>query len=108
MLIMRKRKRKERKMNKHDIINEIAVSKVVEEIIFNITHTYIDDLTQDIYLSLLEKDDDLIIQLYEDEQLNYYITRMILNNIRSTTSPYYYTYLKNKEREVNIDDIEGK
>lgn len=91
--------------NKSDIINEIANNKVVEDIIFNITHTYIDDLAQDTYLTLLEKEDNLITQLYKDNQLNYYITRIILNNIRSTTSPYYYTYLKNQEREINIDDV---
>ena len=92
-------------MNSVEIINELAINKTVEQIIHNVAKTDIEDLAQDIYLSLLEKPPELIENLFQKNQLNFFITKMVMNNIRSSTSPYYYTYLKNKEKEISIDEI---
>lgn len=91
--------------NKSDIINELANNKIVENIIFNITHTHIADLAQDVYLTLLEKNEELITSLYEKNELNYFITKIILNNLFSTTSPYYYNYKKHNKTTVDIEDV---
>lgn len=70
--------------------------KYIEEIVNNIAQTDPDkdDLIQDIALIILEKSPDFISELYNKKQLKYYITRVIRNNLFSTTSPYYYKYKK--------------
>lgn len=87
--------RREDKMTKADIIAELAKNKVVETIISNIgkgTFKDTEDLTNDIYLELLEKPEDTIKGMYEKNQLNFFITRMVKNNLYSVNSRYYYNY----------------
>lgn len=82
---------------KYEIIEELALNKTIEEIIHNIAQTKDDtlnDLAQMLYEDLLMKDEDKIVQLYESEQLQYFLTRMVLNSINSKTSRYYYAYKK--------------
>lgn len=82
---------------KYEIIEELALNKTIEEIIHNIAQTKDDtlnDLAQMLYEDLLMKDDAKIIQLYETEQLQYFLTRMVLNSINSKTSRYYYAFRK--------------
>lgn len=84
-------------MNKYDIIRELSENRVVEEMITNIAKNRkfeYDDLAQDVYVWLLEEDDDKVIQLYENKQLKYWVSRMLVNNIHSTTSPFYTKYRK--------------
>lgn len=94
-------------MDKNKIINQLAKDKALETIINNVAHNLPDnhkqDLAQDLYLDLLNKPDDLIINLYNANQLNFFLARMVTNSIYSTTSRYYYDYVKwdiNK-RELN-------
>jgi hypothetical protein len=78
----------------------------VEEIIGNITKSPPDeDLVQDIYLTLLEKDQDLLKELADKKQLIFYLTKIITNNIRSKTSPYYYKYKRYENNKVSINEI---
>jgi hypothetical protein len=93
-------------MNKEQILTNLFNNKAVEEIINNITKTQTEeDLAQDIYLALCEKDEDLIVKLFENNQLMYFITRMVLNNVRSVTSPYYYKYKRFENNKVSLDEI---
>lgn len=93
-------------MNK--IVSKIAEERIVENIISNIYKNSNDedlkDLSIDIYLELLEKDEDCLLGIYERGQINYYITRIVLNNINSKTSRYYYLYKKNKSVTTPIDE----
>ena len=98
-------------MTNTQIIEKIAKEKKVEELIRNIskqpdiTQRHLDDLSQDIYIQLLEKPPTLIETLYEKNELTYYIARMLVNNIHSTLSPYYYKYIKPEIHdtiEINI------
>lgn len=92
-------------MNNFEIIEELARNKVVEEIISNIskrTFKDIEELSQDIYLSLLEKSPELIIGLYERNELKFFITRMVRNNLFSHNSPYYQKYQRWNERRSEI------
>lgn len=82
---------------KQEIIAEWAAQRKVEQILMNIIkrHTlsdYEEDLAQDIYLTLLKEPDEKIISLYEKNQSNYYISRLLSNNVNSRTSRYYYLY----------------
>ena len=96
-------------MDKQHIIQMIAKEKKVEEIISNVMKTQLDDnlidLAQDIYLTLLEKDDKLIEDLYNKNQLIFYLTRIVINNLKSTTSQFYYKYLKYDLNKLPINEI---
>lgn len=87
------------------IIDKIAHEQKVEELVNNISPflPYSDrcDLIQDIYLSLLE--DKKTPELYERGELDYYIIKIIKNQVFSTSSPFYNKYMRSKRNE-NIDD----
>ena len=95
-----------------EIINQIADSGLVEEIIQGVSYSKFEntenlkDLTQDIYLQLLQMRTDKLNDLYTKNQLRYWIARIVVNSIHSKTSPYYYTYKKEQMQSVSIDDID--
>ena len=94
------------------IINEIANGGLVEEIIQGVSYSKFEntdnlkDLAQDIYLQLLQMDTKKLNDLYCKNQLRYWITRIITNNIHSKTSPYFYTYKKEQMQSVSISEID--
>lgn len=94
------------------LIEYLARAKVVEGIINNIAQSgdrrlgFLDDLAQDIYLVLLS--DKEFVESMEDEQQRYYITRIVLNQIQSKNSRYYYNYKKQYEKLIPIDDVKYK
>ena len=97
---------------KYEIIEELAGNKTIEEIIGNVAQNPSDDtlkdLAQMLYEDLLMKDEEKIVQLYETQQLQYFLTRMVLNSINSKTSRYYYMFSKfnNNCVEYKIDNEE--
>ena len=98
-------------MDKQEIIQEISKQKIVEEIVYNIGDKGdedLKDLAQDIYINLLEKEDNLIETLYNTNQLKFYIIRMVVNNIHSKNSPYYTKYKKDKINKVKIEELYDK
>ena len=66
-------------MTKVEIIDELSRSNTVEKIIYKLlpcSKNQFDcpeDLIQDIYLLLLEKDDTLIVDLHNKGELGYYL-----------------------------------
>lgn len=99
-------------MTKFEIVEELAKNRVIENIITNVAQNpkedTLKDLSQMLYEDLLMKDDEKVIQLYEDGQLQFFITRMVLNSINSKTSRYYYMFSKfnNNCVEYKIDNEE--
>lgn len=99
-------------MTKFEIVEELAKNRVIEDIITNVAQNpkedTLKDLSQMLYEDLLMKDDEKVIQLYEDGQLQFFITRMVLNSINSKTSRYYYMFSKfnNNCVEYKIDNEE--
>lgn len=87
-------------MNKQEIINTIAFDHLVEKIVFKLIASSKNrfdlpgDLIQDIYIILLEKDEEMIMKLYSKKEIGYYILNIAKRQIFSTTSPYYYKYIK--------------
>lgn len=85
-------------MRKHDIIDEWARNRMVEQLLSTQTqyksNPYIEDLAQDIYIILLNEDDELIERLYNEGALVFYTIRIIRNNLYSTTSEFFYKYQK--------------
>lgn len=94
-------------MTKYDIIKELAQSRFVESVIENVNHTpspYDSDLAQDIYVELLRKNERLICELYEKNELRFFIVKMITNSLRSKTSPYYKKYEQFRKAAIEINE----
>ena len=95
-------------MTKYEVINIIAKEHLVERIVNKLLSSSknpfdcSEDLIQDIYVLLLEKDDKLIVNLYEKGELAYYLLRVVRNQLLSKNSPYYTKYIKLR---ANSDDI---
>lgn len=93
-----------------EIVDEIAKAGLVRKIINKITDhgktakdpSSLDDLEQDIMVSLLT--DDKVPSIYEQGHINYYVTRIVCNNIMSSSSPYYRNYLRPRQQNVELDE----
>ena len=99
-------------MTSNQIINELAKNKVIEKLVANISPDDNPpdnrDLSQLIYLTLLEKPNSLIEDLYSKGELIFYVIRIITRNVYSTTSPYYRTIKKFKNKTTDIDDFKNQ
>ena len=87
-------------MNKWEIVDELSKNNTVEKIVFKLLPSSRnpfdcpEDLIQDIYLILLNSDENLIVALYNKGELGFYILRVVRNQLLSKNSKYYYTYIK--------------
>ena len=85
------------------LIHEIAEKCIVEKLINKIADAsdvrlgFLKDLSQDIYVILLEQQ-DRIEAMPTTEQL-LYIQRVVFNNLKSKTSRYYYNYKRHEEKK---------
>ena len=104
-------------MTSNQIINELAKNKVIEKLVANISpddnspgalSSDNKDLSQLIYLTLLEKPNSLIEDLYSKGELIFYVIRIITRNVYSTTSPHYRTIKKFKNKTTDIDDFKNQ
>lgn len=78
-----------------EIMDRIGRERMVEDIVFKFkgeNEENLKDLAQYIYLELMQKEPGLVKCMYEDGSLKFYITRMVLNQINSKTSPYHLNY----------------
>lgn len=97
-------------MTKYEIIDELSKDNTVEKIIYKLLPASKnrfdcpEDLVQDIYVLLLEKDDKLIIDLYNKGELGYYLLRIAKNQLLSANSPYYYKYIKFRAQSDDISE----
>ena len=81
-------------MSTRGVVEEIARSKLIQECILMVTggvwRSEYDDLVQDILIELLNQ--TKIVDLYEKNQLRYYVMRIVRNNLQSCTSRFFYRY----------------
>lgn len=95
-------------MTKYDVLDIIAREHLVERIVNKLLSSSKnpfdcpEDLIQDIYLLLLQKDDDLIVNLYNKDEIGFYLLKIARNQLLSANSPYFYKYIKFR---VQSDDI---
>ena len=96
-------------MSKSDIIEAIAKARMVETMVSNIAHQSLTadlkDLTQMVYLTLLEYDETKPQDLWDNNQISFFLARIIINQYRSSNSPFHTIYRKFRERS---EDIQGK
>jgi hypothetical protein len=84
-------------MDKYGVVEILAREQRVErlvQVICKVTSPILADLAQVIYLALLEYDNDTIVELYEKDQMNFFLVRIIKNQWYSKTSPFYNIYRK--------------
>ena len=95
-------------MTKYEIIDIIAREHLVERVVNKLLSSSKnpfdcpEDLVQEIYLLLLQKDDDLIINLYNKGEIGFYLLKIARNQLLSKNSPYYQKYIR---FQSNSDDI---
>ena len=66
----------------------------------------LDDLIQDVWLWVMTYDEDKLLNAYTNGHINALITRMIINNVFSVSSPYYRNYHKFSDRTTEITSKE--
>ena len=78
------------------VITEIYEKKMIRSILENmrVSSNDIDDLEQEIYMILLNYNQEKIIQMWEKKQLNYFVVGVITRQYNSKTSPFYKKYKK--------------
>jgi len=79
--------------------NEIIQSQypIIKEIAANILRVntdlhFLDDLTQDVCLILLTQEEKFIVEVYENGHFKFYVSRVISNQVLSSTSPFHKKY----------------
>lgn len=77
-------------------MEDIIKSRMVEELIdaYGVPKTFRDDLVQEIYLILLQYDQQKLNEIKEKNQLRFFIARIIRNQWFSDTSPFFKQYRK--------------
>ena len=96
-------------MTKYEVINIIAKEHLVERIVNKLLSSSknpfdcSEDLIQDIYVLLLQKDDDLIVNLYNKGEIGFYLLKIARNQLLSANSPYYQKYIRFL---ANCDELE--
>ena len=66
------------------------------------------DLCQMVYLAILEYPEDKIVDLWETDSINFLIARLIIFNLRSKTSRYYYQIKVFSARSTDLAAVEYK
>ena len=93
-------------VDKMTIIETLAKERRVEAMVENIAHQTLTadlkDLCQMVYLILLEYDESKLQDLWENEQINFFLARIIINQYRSSNSPFHTIFRKYQERSFTI------
>lgn len=83
---------------KTEIIEAIARDRMVETMVTNIAHkpmsADLEDLSQMVYLILLEYDEKRLQDLWEHNQMHFFVARIIVNQYNSVNSPFHTNFRK--------------
>ena len=83
---------------KAEIVEAIAKDRMVETMVTNIAHkpmsADLQDLSQMVYLILLEYDEQKIQDLWINNQMHFFIARIIINQYNSVNSPFHTIFRK--------------
>lgn len=95
-------------MTKNEIIEQVAKSRLVENTIESMTHQEMDydlcDLSQMIYEALLNQPEDRVVDLWNNNEMPYFIIGIVRNQAFSNTSKFYYTIKKFRAMTDDIDE----
>ena len=91
-----------------EIVERIAKERRVETILRNIAKTPLtadlQDLCQMAYVTLLEFDEDKVVELWERGEMNFFIARILMNQYQSVRSPFFRIYRKRQRMQVPIEE----
>lgn len=97
-------------MRRDEIISELAKDQIVEKVVMNIGHSKmtadLSDLCQEIYMILLTYDEDKIVDLWEHGEIGFFITRIAINQYRSSRSPFHVIYRKFSSMSCDITEFD--
>lgn len=93
------------------IVELVERTHLLDNIIRQVTNASKDpdylDLKQDLLLSLLV--DAKLSGIYERKELNFYLARLVMNNIASSTSPFFRIYKRPRKLSEplgrNVSDL---
>ena len=92
------------------IVGELAKDKVVEQMVCNIAHQSLtadmQDLSQMVYLILLEYDERKLQDLWNNNQMSFFLARIIINQFRSSNSPFHTIFRKFQEKSADITGMD--
>lgn len=91
-------------MDKQQLYEAIITSKIVEKMVHKVERnsSYVDDVINDIYIVLLEMNPDTLIKLYKKNEINYYISRIVTNQLsRNGQLNKKYKKWENKRLSIN-------
>ena len=96
-------------MTVSEIVDRLGREKVVEQTVQNIAHVdrltpELKDLSQMVYVILLSYEPAKILDLWEHGQIRYFISRIILNQYRSSKSPFHMLFRRFSGSSVPITD----
>lgn len=95
---------------REEIVMQMASERMVEKMVQRIAQQSLSDdlkdLCQMIYLILLEYDETKLQDLWTNKQMNFFVVRIILNQLKSRFSPYYKSFRKFQERSVDITGMD--
>lgn len=95
-------------MTKYEIVEKLAQERRVETMLHNIAKcpvtAELKDLCQMVYITLLEFDEDKIIDLWEKDEINFFIARILMNQYNSVKSPFYRMFRKRQRQQVQLED----
>ena len=100
-------------MTTREIVARLGRERRVEQIILRIAGVErltadLEDLAQMVYLTLLEYDEAKLVDLWESDAINFLIVRLVLFNLRSKTSRYYYIIKIFSARTTGLAPVEYK
>jgi hypothetical protein len=100
-------------MTKREIVARLGRERRVEQIILRIAGVErltadLEDLAQMVYLTLLEYDEAKLVDLWDSDAINFLIVRLVLFNLRSKTSRYYYIIKIFSARTTDLAPVEYK
>lgn len=97
-------------MDKNQIIEELAKQRKVEGLVENIAHEALTadlkDLCQMVYLVLLQYNEERLVDLWEHNQITFFLVRIILNQFKTSNSPYHNTFRKYQLKSQDITQMD--
>lgn len=90
-------------------IEDLAKKRVVEKLVENTAkqslkyNENLKDLSQDLYLGLLLRKEK--VELMPGNEQIYYISRLVVNEVRSRHSRFYYLYIKPTLTRDSLDAL---
>jgi hypothetical protein len=95
-------------MTKDIILDKLYRDPMIDEMIWNITggNPLKEDLKSELFLILMEMPDSKIIGAWKDKWINYLCVNILTKQWRSSTSPFYKKFKKERTNEEFIDIID--